>query len=97
MTDMPAAPVVAPTVVAPTVVPVVGPGAASAPGRPEGAQRAAVADRAERDLAAVSSALGRLDDGSYGTCAGCGAPLDDALLAGDPAAVLCPSCDTRPA
>jgi DnaK suppressor protein len=40
----------------------------------------------ERQLADVESALGRLDDGSYGTCGVCGQPIDDAELAATPAA-----------
>jgi len=42
----------------------------------------------ERDLDAVDAALRRLDDGSYGTCESCGAPL--AGLDEDPLARRCP-------
>lgn len=49
----------------------------------------AALDDVERELAAVSRALERLDAGSYGTCEECGAPLDEALLERKPAATRC--------
>lgn len=45
--------------------------------------------RAEDTLEAVAAALGRLDDGSYGRCARCGADLGDEALAADPTATAC--------
>lgn len=43
----------------------------------------------ESELAAVDAALGRLDDGTYGTCRSCGESIDDERLAADPAADTC--------
>jgi DnaK suppressor protein len=53
---------------------------------------AALLDRARERLAAVDDALGRLDDGSYGTCARCGQAIAAARLAARPAAVTCLAC-----
>lgn len=44
---------------------------------------------AERELADVEGALARLDEGTYGTCAVCGAPIADERLAEEPAASRC--------
>lgn len=41
------------------------------------------------ELAAVESALERLDAGEYGRCAACGDPIGDDLLDGDPTALTC--------
>jgi RNA polymerase-binding transcription factor DksA len=46
-------------------------------------------DSAERDVDDVERALGRLDDGTYGTCDVCGEPLPEDLLATSPAARTC--------
>lgn len=46
-------------------------------------------ERAERDLADVEHALGRLDAGTYGTCEVCGVALDEAVLTARPAARVC--------
>lgn len=45
---------------------------------------------AGRVLDDVDRALSALADGSYGSCAVCGAPIDDAALAADPTALHCP-------
>ncbi len=42
-------------------------------------------------LAGVDAALRRLDDGTYGTCTRCGAPIADAVLADDPLETTCAS------
>ena len=55
--------------------------------------RQALLEVVERDLAGVEEALRRLDDGRYGRCDGCGATLDDDLLARRPTAWRCPDCD----
>jgi RNA polymerase-binding transcription factor DksA len=39
---------------------------------------------AERTLDEVDAALGRLSDGTYGTCERCGEPVADTRLALDP-------------
>src|SRR3546814_16665656 len=46
-------------------------------------------DRVEGELADVERALARLDEGTYGTCEACGAPIDDARLESDPVTRLC--------
>jgi DnaK suppressor protein len=43
----------------------------------------------EVELADVSRALERLDEGTYGTCEACAAPLPDEVLAEAPAARFC--------
>lgn len=43
----------------------------------------------EREMDDVARALERLDDGTYGTCAACGAMLADEQLGGSPAARFC--------
>jgi RNA polymerase-binding transcription factor DksA len=44
---------------------------------------------AEAEVADVEHALGRLDEGSYGTCEACGGPIDAERLASTPAARSC--------
>jgi RNA polymerase-binding transcription factor DksA len=46
-------------------------------------------DAAERDVDDVEKALHRLDDGTYGSCEVCGAPIPDELLAERPARRTC--------
>jgi len=41
----------------------------------------------------VELALARLDDGTYGRCEGCGAPIDDERLAELPIVRTCGRCD----
>ncbi len=43
----------------------------------------------EAELDDVARALDRLDEGTYGTCEGCGAALADDVLAVSPAARWC--------
>ena len=52
---------------------------------------------AEDHLDAVDLALARLDDGTYGTCAACRAPVGDAVLAADPTASVCAGHGFEPA
>lgn len=49
------------------------------------------------DLHAVSTALARLEKGSYGTCAKCGKRIDAARLAALPATVHCVDCKSAAA
>jgi RNA polymerase-binding transcription factor DksA len=49
----------------------------------------AVLEQIERELAEVDGALLRLDDGTYGTCRVCAAPIDDQVLAERPTADVC--------
>ncbi|HXQ18121.1 MAG TPA: TraR/DksA C4-type zinc finger protein [Acidimicrobiales bacterium] len=44
---------------------------------------------AEGTLDAVDAALGRLSDGTYGTCERCGEAIDDARLANAPTTLDC--------
>lgn len=46
-------------------------------------------DAVAADLAAVTDALARLDEGTYGRCAACDAPIDDAVLAASPTRLTC--------
>ena len=46
-------------------------------------------DAVTADLAGIEAALERLDDGSYGRCLACDAPIDDASLAADPTQPTC--------
>jgi DnaK suppressor protein len=49
-------------------------------------------DEVDRLLDEVEGALSRLDDGTYGTCAACGGPIDDTFLAAMPTARTCEAC-----
>lgn len=51
----------------------------------------AVLERIEGELAEVDAALTRLDDGTYGRCRVCDAPIPEAQLAERPAAAACPA------
>lgn len=53
------------------------------------------AARAEETLADVRHALDRLDDGTYGSCEGCGVPLPFERLEAIPWARLCVACPGR--
>lgn len=49
--------------------------------------------RAERDeLARVERARERLEEGRFGSCVGCGAPIDPFRIAADPCEELCGPC-----
>ncbi len=47
---------------------------------------------ARAEVAAIRAALLRLEDGSYGVCARCGAPIGEARLRALPFAITCVSC-----
>jgi DnaK suppressor protein len=49
-------------------------------------------DQVDRLLDEVEGALSRLDDGTYGTCAGCGGAIEDVVLAGSPTTRTCEAC-----
>jgi DnaK suppressor protein len=53
------------------------------------------ARRRRRELLRIESALERLASGEYGQCLACGAPIPEARLDLDPAAVLCMDCAER--
>jgi DnaK suppressor protein len=58
----------------------------------ERAQTDALAQQAVRHLAEVAAALGRVDDGSWGTCVRCGGAIPDARLEARPTATTHVEC-----
>ena len=52
-------------------------------------QARSLAGNARAILAQIDDALGRMDDGTYGTCQRCGRPIDAARLEALPYATLC--------
>ena len=58
----------------------------------EDLHRSAV-DAVDGLLDEVERALARLDDGTYGRCESCGAPIDDGRLAELPIVRTCGTCD----
>jgi len=52
-------------------------------------------DNARQRLAQIERALARMDEGTYGVCARCGAPIAEARLEAVPAAELCIVCKER--
>jgi RNA polymerase-binding protein DksA len=52
----------------------------------------ALRERHEHQLAAVESALARLDDGSFGTCVRCGRPIARERIEALPWAAFCIDC-----
>jgi RNA polymerase-binding protein DksA len=60
----------------------------------ERARVGALLDQARDHLAALDDALRRVDEGSYGRCAGCGEPIGDERLAARPVATHCITCAT---
>ena len=66
---------------------------------PEGAtiaferqQVVALLEQARTRAAGLGSAVGRLDDGTYGTCASCGGPIGAERLEARPSARECIDC-----
>ena len=53
---------------------------------------AVIADKIARELAEVDAALGRIAEGSYGTCSACGGPLGLQRLRAIPEARFCLGC-----
>jgi DnaK suppressor protein len=45
-----------------------------------------------RDLDDVEAAMKRLEEGTYGRCQACGAPLPAEQLEAEPTASRCPAC-----
>jgi DnaK suppressor protein len=78
--------------------------AASEPGTddehdPEGATlaferqyTAALLAQAREQIAEIDAAIGRLDEGTYGSCVRCGQPVGQGRLAARPAAATCVRC-----
>ena len=55
----------------------------------------ALAEEERRQARAIRAALQRIDDGSYGQCVTCGAPIAPRRLAALPYATQCIACVTR--
>ena len=66
-----------------------GPADGSADGSEAELVDAGLVDRIEAELADVERALARLDEGTYGRCEVCDAPLGDAALEASPATRFC--------
>lgn len=58
----------------------------------ERSQVTSLSRRLQQRLAEVDAALGRLADGTYGVCTGCGGPIAPARLEARPAARECIAC-----
>src|SRR3712207_2362000 len=61
----------------------------------ERAEVEALATSLQESLAEVEHALGKLDEGAYGTCEACGQTISIARLEAKPAARLCIDCATK--
>jgi len=48
--------------------------------------------RAEQELSKITTALERIDDGSFGECLECGEEIAEGRLSADPTATLCIKC-----
>ena len=48
-----------------------------------------ILERVEAELADIEHAMGRLDEGTYGTCEACGKPIGDERLEAMPASRFC--------
>ena len=55
----------------------------------------AVLSAAKRQRTEVAGARGRIDDGTYGTCVDCGAPIPDGRLEARPEAARCVACQGK--
>jgi DnaK suppressor protein len=54
-----------------------------------------LSDRDRRLIGKIEGALARLADGTFGTCSGCGNPIDPARLRARPVTDLCIACKTE--
>ena len=61
----------------------------------EADRNAAAVDSAKAQRAEVIAALARIDDGSYGRCVDCAAPVPEPRLDARPATARCVPCQTR--
>ncbi|MFC2037986.1 TraR/DksA family transcriptional regulator [Chloroflexota bacterium] len=61
----------------------------------EQAKELALRQNAEQVLVQITDALGRFEQGSYGTCEQCGVEIDPARLKALPYATLCLRCQQR--
>lgn len=58
----------------------------------ERSQASSLVQQAERHLTEIDAALARLDDGTYGVCEVCGAPIPAPRLSARPVARTCVTC-----
>ena len=58
-------------------------------------QRRAVEQDLELRLQEIDSALGKIKDGSYGSCATCGTPIEEQRLKAMPVSVHCINCSKK--
>lgn len=58
----------------------------------ERAQVVALLEQGRERVCDIDVALSRIDDGTYGTCAGCGAPIGPGRLEARPSATTCITC-----
>lgn len=56
---------------------------------------AAMVDQLTQKVTDIDAALGRISDGSYGTCTNCGNPIEQERLAIMPTATLCLACEQQ--
>jgi DnaK suppressor protein len=54
-----------------------------------------LSDRDRRLIGKIEGALARLQDGTFGTCSGCGRSIDPARLRARPVTDLCIACKTE--
>jgi DnaK suppressor protein len=54
----------------------------------------AEAERDAREVDAITAALGRMSQGTYGLCAQCGVPIGHARLTVNPQSLRCVACET---
>lgn len=62
----------------------------------QAAPRSRPALRDRHVLDEIAAALGRIEEGSFGTCARCGAALPERRLAMKPTVSVCASCEGAP-
>ena len=51
--------------------------------------------RDDAEFRRIEAALQRIDNGSYGSCADCGEPIEEHRLAAEPTALRCVGCQDR--
>jgi DnaK suppressor protein len=54
-----------------------------------------IRDRERKLMNKIEEALGRIDDGTYGTCEGCGEDIAEKRLEARPVAKFCIDCKTK--
>ena len=61
----------------------------------ERTERLGIVESLKSTLDSVEIALGKIEDGTYGTCANCGKQIGAARLEGRPASQLCVDCKSK--